>query len=292
MNFENYEKYDMHVAYIECQKNVIDASELYFQRYPERRQPDKRIFKKLDSNLIEYGCFVKPRRKYEKNNEEREVNTLGYIQAHHESSLRQIENEIGVPKTTAGRILKKYKFRPYRTSVRQKLYPNDFLRRTQFAQWYIGKCNEQPNFYSKVIFSDEARISSAGIFNRHNELYWNDSNPHLVQGIRRQGRFGFNVSCFVKHNKLVYHIFDDKLTAAGYIDILEINLHQLLEEEVLADRDTFWFQQDGAPAHNALFIGDYLNEKFPNRWIGTYGPVRWPPRSPEVNPPDFFIWGF
>ncbi|GBN74260.1 hypothetical protein AVEN_73201-1 [Araneus ventricosus] len=27
------------------------------------------------------------------------------------------------------------------------------------------------------------------------------------------------------------------------------------------------------------------------RWIGRGGPVAWPPRSPDLNPLDFFFWG-
>ncbi|KAL4132727.1 hypothetical protein QTP88_009836 [Uroleucon formosanum] len=51
------------------------------------------------------------------------------------------------------------------------------------------------------------------------------------------------------------------------------------------------FQQDGAPAHNANIVRNYLNEYFPNRWIGTYGAVQWPPRSPDLIPLDYFLRG-
>ncbi|XP_025411199.1 uncharacterized protein LOC112684096 [Sipha flava] len=51
------------------------------------------------------------------------------------------------------------------------------------------------------------------------------------------------------------------------------------------------FQQDGAPAHNANIVRNLLNEYFPNRWIGTYGAIQWPPRSPDLTPLDYFLWG-
>ena len=34
-----------------------------------------------------------------------------------------------------------------------------------------------------------------------------------------------------------------------------------------------------------------INARFPNRWIGRGGPVQWPPRSPDLTPMDFFLWG-
>ncbi|EZA52871.1 hypothetical protein X777_07689 [Ooceraea biroi] len=53
-----------------------------------------------------------------------------------------------------------------------------------------------------------------------------------------------------------------------------------------------WFQHDGAPAHFSLNVRQYLDQRFLNRWIGRGGPVAWPARSPDLNPLDFFLWGF
>ena len=52
------------------------------------------------------------------------------------------------------------------------------------------------------------------------------------------------------------------------------------------------FQQDGAPPHWGLIVRDFLNETFPNRWIRRNGPTPWPPRSPDITPLDFFLWGY
>ena len=52
-----------------------------------------------------------------------------------------------------------------------------------------------------------------------------------------------------------------------------------------------WYQHDGALAHFSIAARQVLNDKYPNRWIGRGGPVPWPPRSPDLTPLDFFIWG-
>jgi hypothetical protein len=31
---------------------------------------------------------------------------------------------------------------------------------------------------------------------------------------------------------------------------------------------------------------------FPGRWVGRDGPIPWPPRSPDITPLDFFLWGY
>ena len=36
---------------------------------------------------------------------------------------------------------------------------------------------------------------------------------------------------------------------------------------------------------------EYLNASFPNRWLGRGGTVAWPPRSPDLTPLDYYIWG-
>ena len=52
------------------------------------------------------------------------------------------------------------------------------------------------------------------------------------------------------------------------------------------------FQLDGAPAHWGLRVRNFLNTNFPECWIGRDGPTPWPPRSPDMTPLDFFLWGF
>ena len=52
------------------------------------------------------------------------------------------------------------------------------------------------------------------------------------------------------------------------------------------------FEQDGAPPHLGSHVRRFLDAIFPNRWIGRAGPTAWPPRSPDITPLDFFLWGY
>jgi hypothetical protein len=54
-----------------------------------------------------------------------------------------------------------------------------------------------------------------------------------------------------------------------------------------------WWAQDGAPAHRLIAVRDRLNAVFGNnRTIGLGHDVEWPPRSPDLTPCDFFMWGY
>ncbi|GFW70443.1 uncharacterized protein TNCV_4915631 [Trichonephila clavipes] len=59
----------------------------------------------------------------------------------------------------------------------------------------------------------------------------------------------------------------------------------LLSEEL-------WFQQDGATCHTARATIDLLKDTFGDRLISRFGPVNWPPRSWDLTPLDYFLWGY
>ncbi|KAK3881581.1 hypothetical protein Pcinc_013963 [Petrolisthes cinctipes] len=48
---------------------------------------------------------------------------------------------------------------------------------------------------------------------------------------------------------------------------------------------------DGAPVHFARDTRDFINVMYPDKWIGRGGPIAWPPKSPDLTPLDFYLWG-
>ena len=53
-----------------------------------------------------------------------------------------------------------------------------------------------------------------------------------------------------------------------------------------------WWAQDGAPAHQLIAVRNRLLDIFQQRVIALHLPVEWPPRSPDLTPCDYFLWGF
>ena len=58
------------------------------------------------------------------------------------------------------------------------------------------------------------------------------------------------------------------------------------------DVDDLWFQQDGATCHTANETINLLKKTFGERIISRRGPVAWPPRSCDLTPLDYFLWGY
>ncbi|GFX04233.1 hypothetical protein TNCV_3973821 [Trichonephila clavipes] len=52
------------------------------------------------------------------------------------------------------------------------------------------------------------------------------------------------------------------------------------------------FQQDGATYHTDRATIDLLKDTFGDRLISRFGPVNWPPRSCDLTPLDYFLWGY
>ncbi|GFV21739.1 hypothetical protein TNCV_3484361 [Trichonephila clavipes] len=48
----------------------------------------------------------------------------------------------------------------------------------------------------------------------------------------------------------------------------------------------------GATCHTARATIDLLKDTFGDRLISRFGPVNWPPRSCDLTPLDYFLWGY
>ncbi|GFU84734.1 uncharacterized protein TNCV_2126751 [Trichonephila clavipes] len=76
-------------------------------------------------------------------------------------------------------------------------------------------------------------------------------------------------------------------------DFLRVYLHWLLMRPAQTASMTEWkFQQDGATCPTARATIDLLKDTFGDRLISRFGPVNWPPRSCDLTPLDYFLWGY
>lgn len=100
-----------------------------------------------------------------------------------------------------------------------------------------------------------------------------------------------NVWCGLIGNRLLGpHFFDEPLTGEVYLNFLENELTSMLEDLPLSISENVIFHQDAAPWHNKLAVRGYLVENFGEDYIASKGPIKWPSRSPDLNPVDFYLW--
>ena len=274
-----------------AEHNYSLAARFYAEKYPNRRHPDRKTIKRLCTRA-ENGSLKRERRKSGAS-EEKSVAVVAAAIVDPHMSTREIEKRHGIPKSTANRILKAQKFHPYHIHMLQKLEETDYPRRLAFCNWVQGQVEADPAFVAKVLFSDET-FTNRGDVNRRNMHYYADVNPHWKRHKEFQRQWSLNVWAGIVDDYIVGpYFFEENLNGNNYLDFVRTELPNLLRNVLHNIQEIMWFQQDGAPAHRSRQVKNYLNERFPNRWIDLGSTTQiWPPRSPDLTPLDFFLWGY
>ena len=81
------------------------------------------------------------------------------------------------------------------------------------------------------------------------------------------------------------------VTGKRYEALLRNHVLQALQQLQCVDRTIF--MQDGAPPHIPTPVKQLLNAQFgDDRIISRHFPTTWPPCSSDLNPRDFWLWGY
>ena len=215
----------------------------------------------------------------------------------HVSSRR---NPIAVSQPTFNRITRlDLRWHPYRMHVRQELLQNDWLRRLRFSEWFNQRCQNE-NFLDRFFIGDEAAFEMNGQVNTHNvREYAPRGNPPAFNFDRSRERAKLTVWAGVCGNGLILgpYFFYANVDGLSYLRMLNDFVFPQLANHFNNQYwegmfRGLWWAQDGAPAHRLLVVRYRLNEAFMNRVVGLGHNVEWPPRSPDLTPCDFFMWGY
>ncbi|GFW48944.1 DUF4817 domain-containing protein [Trichonephila clavipes] len=152
-----------------------------------------------------------------------------------------------------------------------------------------------PDTLPRILFSDEAHFGLNGYVNKQNCRIWSEANPQVYVETPLHPK-KLTIWCalwaggiiglyFFKNEEGHYVTVNGDRSRAMITNffIPELNNH---------DVQKLWFQQDGATCHTARAIIDLLKDTFGDRLISRFGPVNWPPRSCDLTPLDYFLWGY
>ncbi|KAJ8960006.1 hypothetical protein NQ318_009442 [Aromia moschata] len=213
---------------------MTDMMAIYAQQigttttYPNRRQPNRKLFSRLFSILREPGssCIL----------------------------------VVIIADLTTSRILHEQQLRAYHYSPTQILLPGDFLARMQFWEFILRRNRQDAYFVTKILFTDEATFTRRGIFNRKSCHIWADQNPNANWVRHFRHEFKINIWCGIIGDYLEGPFeLPAKLNGQDYLNFLQENLVDLLEEVPLDVRANMWYLQDGAPAHFPFAVRNHLN---------------------------------
>lgn len=211
-------------------------------------------------------------------------------------SIRHRAQELDMCPSTLWKILRKdLGLRAYKIQLVQELKPHDHLARRSFGEWAQNKIAVDPDFHKRILFSDEAHFWLNGYVNKQNCRIWSEDNPQVYVETPLHPE-KLTVWCALWAGGIIgpYFFKNDagqNVTVNGdryRAMITDFFVPQLNNHDV----QELWFQQDGATCHTARATIDLLKETFGNRIISRSGPVNWPPRSCDLTPLDYFLWGY
>ena len=213
-------------------------------------------------------------------------------------SLRRRSQELGIEKESLRRILKTdLHLHPYRIQIKQALTPEDLRKRTTMCQWFCEMIDDDPEFLNDVWFSDEAHFLLSGHVNSKNNIFWGSAPPdYCLEKPLHSSKCTAWVA-ISKHGIIGPFWFEDvngqavTINTKRYVEVLRKFWAELGQRRGVT-RAIQWFQQDGATPHTSNESLEWLHQHFPGRLISRRCDPEWSPHSPDLNPPDFFLWGY
>ncbi|GFV77424.1 transposase [Trichonephila clavipes] len=141
------------------------------------------------------------------------------------------------------------------------IHQNDHQARRRFVEWAQNEIAVVPDFHKRILFSDEAHFWLNGYVNKQNCRIWSEANPQVY---------------------VETPLHPEKLTVWCTLWTGGILLQKRRRPQ----------RYNGATCHTARATIDLLKDTFGDRLISRFGPVNWPPRSCDLTPLDYFLWGY
>lgn len=213
-------------------------------------------------------------------------------------SLARRSSELEISKTTLWRAMTKdLKLYPYKIHTMQNLTDLHKKKRVEMSKMFNTKMENDPRWIGKVWFSDEAHFHLNGLVNRQNYRFWGSENPHLDPQEKPLHSPKVTAWCALSEKGIIgpYWFEDDdgRTTTVNQFNYQEVI--GKFQQELRSNRlgaTTAWFMQDGATCHTAITTREYLKTLFKDRVISGKTEFPWSPNSPDLNPLDYFLWGY
>ncbi|GFW84750.1 DUF4817 domain-containing protein [Trichonephila clavipes] len=177
------------------------------------------------------------------------------------SSAREAARGLGLPPSYVRNILRRLlQLYPYNLQSCHELLPADTAQREAFAKWAFSKMEQDPTWVFNILWTDEAHFSL-------------------------HGPFFFETQCPVNG------WITETVNALRYLTLLRETVVPCLIQRGQISNVTF--MQDRATSHTANPVKTFLIQTFgEDRIVSRHCRYPWPPRSPDLTPTDFWLWGY
>lgn len=221
------------------------------------------------------------------------------VQQSPKRSVRKRAQSLGLSASTCWRVSRNdLGLYPYRIQIHQLLSDEDKKKRKTMAAKIIQKSSNSANFLDFLWTSDEAHFHLHGRVNSKTNVFWGSNKPDEVASIPLHSP-KCTVWAAISSKGIVGPVFfeDDEGETATvnkerYVDVLNTFKGELTSRFPSWYASRWWFQQDGASPHTSKLALEWLKNNFGDRVISLKSDFEWAPHSPDLSPPDFFLWGY
>ncbi|GFX91229.1 DUF4817 domain-containing protein [Trichonephila clavipes] len=218
------------------------------------------------------------------------------------SSAREAARRLVLPPSSVRNVLRRLlQLYPYKLQSCHELLPADTAQREAFVKCVFSKMEQNPTWVFSILWTDEAHFSLHGDINNHNCRISATSNPREYtqkplhspkvtawcgfSGSFILGPFFFETQCPVNG------WITETVNAYRYLTLLRETVVPCLIQRGQTSNVTF--MQDGATSHTANPVKTFLIQTFgEDRIVSRRCRYPWPPRSPDLTPADFWLWGY
>ena len=269
-------------------ENISAVQSAYRREFKTKQAPSHSVIKNIISRFEKTGSVTPTRTKAKETSKKRQeaknqLETM--VTEFPKLSIRKAASAVGVSPTLVYNILHDdLHLKAYKYNTWQKLEYHDYQKRVDFAQWFLALPKETK---FSLVCSDEAYFYLTLPLNKQNNRIWSPDQPNEGIEVPLHDE-KILVWCAISANKTfgVYY-FDHAVNQDNYLEMLQTFFWPKILRTTNYKKINF--QQDGATPHTANDVQKWLKEKFGKRFIDK---TKWPPRSPGLNPCDYFLWDY
>jgi len=286
-------KYDLKKRIFLIQKfyqfgSISVVQRIFWTEYKNESAPSYSVKKNIASTFEKTGSVSHPSPKRIKANSKREeakTQLKALVLTEPTLSSRKAASAIGVSQSLILSILHDdLHLKPYKLQEWHNLEFHDYDKRVSFAQWFLSL---NPSTKFSLICSDEAYFYLTLPINKQNSRKWLQERPNGSIEVPLNDEKVL-VWCAISSEGIIGpYFFEDTVNQYNYLKMFQSYFWR--RNVQTSNYTKYYFQQDGATAHTSNSVQQWLLEKFSKKFIDK---KKWPPRSPDLNPCDYFLWGY
>jgi hypothetical protein len=301
------EKTDIIKWYTEFQKvknyNCIVNVQKNFQQKYNKTPPSKPTIISTFKNYKNYGN-VENRNKgsvHKKTviTEENILKVKNILSENSSTSIRKIATQTNINRESVRKIMKySLKLFPYKIQFVAKIPDSAINKRLNFSLKMLEINSVNSSFIDNIWFTDESHFYIDGYINKQNWRIWGSEKPEVFVEKTAHPKY-VTVWCALSSKGLIGPYFFENsegerqtVNQQNYQSMIKNFFVPQLKEKFGDNLSEHIFCQDGASCHTSKSSLELLKTYFGTNIISNKTENYWPPYSPDLNPCDFFLWGF